>query len=407
MDGPATELAGTVRSARIVVRPDGAVAVTVLAPLTVAERSRRGRQLLVERDDGPLVRGIFMESFRGRSGGDNPAAVCADLVSHGLNTPVWWSVEDGTVPVPQGAAAVIAGSQAWFRALHTARVIVTNDSLPPWFSKRKGQRLLQTWHGTPVKRLLNDAAPGAVSLAYRRLMARQVPQWDLMLAQSEQARRDLCSAMGYTGNVLVGEYPRNVGLLGGSRVRQRVRAELGVPEERAVVLYAPTWREALRSTGGGGTDDLLDARALAQRTGTIVLVRSHHMNRLRADRDGSGHVVDVSRYPRLEDLMLAADVLVTDYSSIVFDFRLTGKPIVVYAPDLEHYRDVERGLYGGWPERAEWPVAFTQSRLVDALSASVKDFPWSVRSVDPAPIMENLGRVRRWVLGSLDEQEAI
>jgi len=105
--------------------------------------------------------------------------------------------------------------------------------------------------------------------------------------------------------------------------------------------------------------------------------------------------------------MLAADVLVTDYSSIVFDFRLTGKPIVVYAPDLEHYRDVERGLYGGWPERAEWPVAFTQSRLVDALSASVKDFPWSVRSVDPAPIMENLGRVRRWVLGSLDEQEAI
>ena len=407
VDGPATELAGTVRSARIVVRPDGAVAVTVLAPLTVAERSRRGRQLLVERDDGPLVRGIFMESFRGRSGGDNPAAVCADLVSHGLNTPVWWSVEDGTVPVPQGAAAVIAGSQAWFRALHTARVIVTNDSLPPWFSKRKGQRLLQTWHGTPVKRLLNDAAPGAVSLAYRRLMARQVPQWDLLLAQNEEARRNLCSAMGYTGNVLVGEYPRNVGLLGGSRVRQRVRAELGVPEERAVVLYAPTWREALRSTGGGGTDDLLDARALAQRTGTIVLVRSHHMNRLRADRDGSGHVVDVSRYPRLEDLMLAADVLVTDYSSIVFDFRLTGKPIVVYAPDLEHYRDVERGLYGGWPERAEWPVAFTQSRLVDALSASVKDFPWSVRSVDPAPIMENLGRVRRWVLGSLDEQEAI
>ena len=70
------------------------------------------------------------------------------------------------------------------------------------------------------------AAPGAVSLVYRRLMARQVPQWDLLLAQNEEARRNLCSAMGYTGDVLVGEYPRNAGLLGGTRVRYRVRAEL-------------------------------------------------------------------------------------------------------------------------------------------------------------------------------------
>ena len=105
--------------------------------------------------------------------------------------------------------------------------------------------------------------------------------------------------------------------------------------------------------------------------------------------------------------MLAADVLVTDYSSIVFDFRLTGKPIVVYVPDLERYRNVERGLYGGWPERAGWPWTCTQSQLVDTLSKTVEDFPWPVGRVDPAPIMKNLGRVRRWILASLDVQETI
>ena len=406
LDGPATELSGSVRSARLIAHRDGSAAVTVMAPLSVTERSRRGRQLLVEQDMGPLVRGVFLESFRGRSGGDNPAAICADLVSHGLDAPVWWSVEDGTVPVPSGADAVVVGSEPWFRALRTAHVIVTNDNLPSWFSKREGQRLLQTWHGTPIKRLLNDAAPGAVSLVYRRLMARQVPQWDLLLAQNEEARRNLCSAMGYTGDVLVGEYPRNAGLLGGTRVRYRVRAELGVPEESPVLLYAPTWRESFRGADGAGPGGLLDAKALAQRTGAVVLVRSHHMNRWRAEHNGIAHVIDVSGHPRVEDLMLAADVLVTDYSSIVFDFDLTGRPIVIYAPDLESYRDVERGLYGGWPEAAAWPLARTQSEL-EAVLRRVLASPRSAGSVDPAPVKENLARIRRWILDSLDGKEPI
>lgn len=104
--------------------------------------------------------------------------------------------------------------------------------------------------------------------------------------------------------------------------------------------------------------------------------------------------------------MLAADVLVTDYSSIVFDFDLTGRPIVIYAPDLESYRDVERGLYGGWPEAAAWPLARTQSEL-EAVLRRVLASPRSAGSVDPAPVKENLARIRRWILDSLDGKEPI
>ena len=390
------------RRARIITRRDGSVAVAVIPPLTPRERSRRSRRLLVEREAEALRPAVFMESFGGRSGGDNPAAICEDLAAHDVRAPLWWSVVDGTVPVPSGAVPVVVGSQEWVEALRTSRVIVTNDHLPDWFSKREGQHLLQTWHGTPIKKLLHDAAPGSVSLRYQRLMARQVPQWDLLLAQNREAEQRLRRALGYGGQVRVGEYPRNVRLLGGIEVGRRVRSDLGIGEEQQVILYAPTWRERLRHPGGlaghSNGQGLQGDVYPAHRTDAVILMRTHHMNRA---RPGPG-LVDVSRYPSIEELMMAADVLVSDYSSIFLDFALTGKPAVVYVPDLEHYRDVERGLYGDWPRGSGLPVALDHDELAFHLNRILGDFDvqaarQEVLEVDPAPVLENLAWIRKWI----------
>ena len=390
------------RRARIITRRDGSVAVAVIPPLTPRERSRRSRRLLVEREAEALRPAVFMESFGGRSGGDNPAAICEDLAAHDVRAPLWWSVVDGTVPVPSGAVPVVVGSQEWVEALRTSRVIVTNDHLPDWFSKREGQHLLQTWHGTPIKKLLHDAAPGSVSLRYQRLMARQVPQWDLLLAQNREAEQRLRRALGYGGQVRVGEYPRNVRLLGGIEVGRRVRSDLGIGEEQQVILYAPTWRERLRHPGGlaghSNGQGLQGDVYPAHRTDAVILMRTHHMNRA---RPGPG-LVDVSRYPSIEELMMAADVLVSDYSSIFLDFALTGKPAVVYVPDLEHYRDVERGLYGDWPRGSGLPVALDHDELAFHLNRILGDFDVQaarreVLEVDPAPVLENLAWIREWI----------
>ena len=390
------------RRARIITRRDGSVAVAVIPPLTPRERSRRGRRLLVEREAEALRPAVFMESFGGRSGGDNPAAICEDLAAHDVRAPMWWSVVDGTVPVPSGAVPVVVGSQEWVEALRTSRVIVTNDHLPDWFSKREGQHLLQTWHGTPIKKLLHDAAPGSVSLRYQRLMARQVPQWDLLLAQNREAEQRLRRALGYGGQIRVGEYPRNVRLLGGIEVGRRVRSDLGIGEEQRVILYAPTWRERLRHpeglAGHSNGQGLLGEVYPAHRTDAVVLMRTHHMN---CARPGSG-LVDVSRYPNIEELMMASDVLVSDYSSIFLDFALTGKPAVVYVPDLEHYRDVERGLYGDWPRRSGLPIALDHDELTFHLNRILGDFDVQaarreVLEVDPAPVLENLAWIRGWI----------
>ena len=186
-----------------------------------------------------------------------------------------------------------------------------------------------------------------------------------------------------------------------------MRHELGIGQEQPVILYAPTWRESLRpdkravdcgTAGGPGPAGALDGEHLADRLGVVVLVRSHHMNR-------AGRVpgaIDVSGYPSVEELMVAADILVSDYSSIFFDFALTGKPAVAYVPDLTFYRDVERGLYGRWPLESGLPVAVDHDGLTSHLHRVLGGIDaaggrCAPPEVDPAPILDNLAWIRGWV----------
>lgn len=386
---------GSVRSVRVSPKRGGAVGLTVGPPLSARERTRRGRQLLIESTPPPVTPGVVFETFGGKSSGDNPGAICRDLLAHGVDVPMWWSVVDGTIDVPEGTEAVVLGTRKWFDVVRSAKVLVTNNNFPQWFRKQDGQFILQTWHGTPIKRLLFDAPPRFIPLTYRRLMRRQVPQWDLLLAQTEQAARDLCSSTGYTGEVHVGEQPRNVGLLGGEERATEVRAQLGLAPAERVVLYAPTWREGMRGTDGqSALAGLLDPVALAESTGARILVRSHHMNHLHAVGPG---VLDVSSYPNIEDLMLISDVLVTDYSSVIFDFALTGRPAVIYAPDLGWYRDVERGFYRDWPRRIPWPLATTQDEMC-ALVLQTPSTSHRRLDVESRHIEEDLRWIRNCIL---------
>ena len=392
LDGPPTELAGRSRRVRLRPQPDGHLDLSVIVPVAPQHRSRYGHRLLIEEEWGPLLPGIFFETFGGKSAGDNPGAIRDELLRRGVSAPLWVSVQDGTVPVPAGVGRIVVGTPEWFRALRTARLLVVNDHLPHWFSKRSGQTILQTWHGTPIKHLLNDAPRASVTLPYRRLMARQVPQWDLLLAQTSDAAEDLRHGLGYTGEMLVGEQPRNAGLLGGTTTAQHVRARLGIAPGDPVILYAPTWREDLRRPRREAPL-LLDAAALARATGAVVLVRSHHMNALPG---GGACVLDVSRYESLEALMLAADLLITDYSSVIHDWGLTGRPALLHVPDLETYRERERGFYRDWPDDSGLPVSRTQVEA-EARAAELLAGGPVPAAVDPASIRASLDAVCAWI----------
>lgn len=256
-------------------------------------------------------------------------------------------------------------------ALQSADVVVADNHLPAW-DKRPDTIYLQTWHGTPLKRIHRDARLQTDTEEKLARLDDDVARWDVLVGPSEAAAAPLRTAFRFTGSVPVTGYPRNDALLGAdvAERRARVRAELGIAEDRTAVLYAPTWRDDARLEGAPPFRLALDAGRFAERLGTdaVLLLRLHHLvPDVERGTDVPG-VLDVSGHPDINDLYLAADVLVTDYSSAMFDFAITGKPILLFAYDVEHYRDVLRGFYFDLHDIAPGPVLRTSEEVLDALA---------------------------------------
>ncbi len=337
-------------------------------------RRRMRDQLYVESREKPLLDVVLFETFAGKGTGDNPGAICAEFASRDLGLDLVYAVIDHSNVVPAGARAVIRWSAEWFELLGRARYLVVNASLPYFFRKREGQLYYQTWHGTPLKRIAHDRPHlDFFNWHHRRQLLVARDGWDWLLSQSSACTEFLSSAFRYTGPVMEVGYPRNDLLASddGDAVRRRVRSHFAIPDDATVVLYAPTWRDNARV--GVVFDKVLyldPAELVAGVEDSYLLVRGHYNSVGAAeDRSTSARVLDVTRYPDIADLYLAADVLVTDYSSVFFDFVITDKPMVFLAPDLAAYRDDNRGFYLDYHETVPGPVCVTTAEVVAAINA--------------------------------------
>jgi len=308
-----------------------------------------------------LENAVFFESFYGRNASCNPLAIDRELARRAPGVTRYWSVVDLSVAVPEGAVPVVEGSPEWWRARGSARLLVVNDWLRRRFSRRGGQVVLQTWHGTPLKRLALHR-PG---FAPRRVAAvlRESRRWNVLLAQNPYASRILGRAYAFLSRpIWVEGYPRNDVLVSGDGAA--TRAALGIGPDERVLLYAPTWRDDRDEIV-----DFVDPVTLAVAADAVVLVRGHSRTLL-PGRDAEGpRVIDVTGFPDTSLLLLAADALITDYSSVMFDFSVTGKPMYFLVPDIEHYRGELRGFYFDLADHAPGPVVRTQEELVAALAA--------------------------------------
>ncbi|MEU1728845.1 CDP-glycerol glycerophosphotransferase family protein [Nonomuraea sp. NPDC005692] len=301
----------------------------------------------------------------GRLYADSVRAIYEERLRRGDDREHIWIVKDAAFVPPGGARAVRAGSREHHAALARSSHIVTNSFLPAWFRAREDQVVLQTWHGTPAKRIGNDqphmARDPRPPIWYRQ--AAEVRGWDVLLSQSPWATTVLRRAFGYKGEILESGLPRNDVLNSPEReVRAAaVRERLGLAEGKRVVLYAPTWRDYDRKNAMVKLDLAKAREALG--ADHEILVRAHPMQAMPAVPD-IAH--DVTTYPDMADLLLVTDVLVTDYSSVMFDFAATGRPIVFYGYDLAKYSS-KRGLYLDLPEHAPGPVLPTSAEVIDAL----------------------------------------
>ncbi|HEX9030717.1 MAG TPA: bifunctional glycosyltransferase family 2 protein/CDP-glycerol:glycerophosphate glycerophosphotransferase [Streptosporangiaceae bacterium] len=360
---------------------DGCRLVLEVGPsLRLAERGRIRRRLM--RDVYyraqrllPVRDVIFLASFQGRQCGDNPRAIADEFRRRGDVRPQVWAVDDWSVPVPAGASAVLTGTMAYFAALARSRYLIVNNHVPLPYRKRSGQSHVQTWHGTPLKRLGYDIGEpkSAAGRRYLDYLAVDVSQWDLLLSPNPFSTPIMRRAFGYSGEIAETGYPRNDALIAPAvGAADRVRQRLGLPDGKRVAMYVPTWRDDQHDAAGRYLLDLqLELEAAARRLGDeyVLLVRGHHLmaGSLTAG-EAPGFVIDVTSYPDIGDLLLVTDVLITDYSSVMFDFAPTGRPMIFFTYDLEHYRDRLRGFYFDFEADAPGPRLETSVQVVDALA---------------------------------------
>ncbi|MEU7329164.1 bifunctional glycosyltransferase/CDP-glycerol:glycerophosphate glycerophosphotransferase [Streptomyces parvus] len=321
------------------------------------------------------------------AGGDSPRAVHAELVRRGTDAEHLWVT--GTTPgrithVPPGARAVPVHSAAWYEALARSRRIVTDDQLPAWFERRPGQTVVQTWHGTPLGRFGSGLADSLYAdHQHLATLPQRSAQWSVLISPSRFATPLLRRSLAYEGEVLEAGSPANDVLFPPVRDKaaEEVRRGLGIPEEHRVVLYAPTYRDHLAHPSAAASassadrtapgpyrwDPALDPHALARTLGPghTVLVRRHP--RVTGSVPAGPGVLDASRHPGAAGLLLIADVLVTDYAGLMFDFALTGRPMLFHTYDLEHYRDTVRGFCLDFETRAPGPLLVTTDEVAQAL----------------------------------------
>ncbi|MFF3393217.1 CDP-glycerol glycerophosphotransferase family protein [Streptomyces sp. NPDC002669] len=343
--------------------------------LTARERGPRGRRLLSgayrTMRTAPLRETVLYSSFDGRQYSDSPRAIHEEIARRGVGAEHLWVVRDQQARVPAGAATVEHGSTAWHEALARSRYVVTNTQLPQWFERRKGQYVVQTWHGSPLARSGPDLAdPERADPVRLAAIERRARQWSLLVSPNSFSTPVLRRSFGYRGEILECGSPRNdlLRAVDRTKVAAAVRERLGLPADRRVVLYAPARRDDHHAP-----DLRLDLAAVERELGadTVLLVRRHPLADGRLPGGGSGFVRDVSRHDAGE-LMLISDVLVTDHSSLMFDFAPTGRPILFHTHDAAHHRDIWRGFRFDFEARAPGPLLAGSTELIEALRDPVR-----------------------------------
>ncbi|WP_167131335.1 bifunctional glycosyltransferase/CDP-glycerol:glycerophosphate glycerophosphotransferase [Paramicrobacterium chengjingii] len=320
-------------------------------------------------------RSILFRNLYGEAANDSALSVHKELQRRGSSLEPIWAVKDHSIEVPEGARVVLEDSRSYYEAFGTANYVMVNVHQPDWYVKRDGQVLIETFHGYPFKfngykwwQKLGFTAERQESFFKR------AAEWDYLVSPAHYAT-PLLEEFYRPGGEIDSEileigYPRNDALLApdADLVRERVRERLGIRPNQKAVLYAPTFRDYVSADDmSAAMVEFVDLTKLMRSLGSeyVILLRGHPFN-ARQGTSADGDIINVTDYPDINDLILASDIGVLDYSSLRFDYALTGKPSLYYVPDYERYF-IGRESFVPFEETSPGPLLHTASDLTDAI----------------------------------------
>ena len=260
----------------------------------------------------------------------------------------------------RGIRVLPAKGLEFIRFALSTKVVCTNTYYKPSLPRRKKQFYMRTWHGGGAYKKVGSMQE--MPFIERIFIGMQQSGADVYLSSSSEfTRLTLRESFGYKGEVMEIGMPRNDMLVNppDAALIKEIKAEIGIPDDTRIALYAPTYRKdtAVHQTN---PDYAGTAKALEARFGGkwVFIYRSHHVTMYKSQNGVDSGAVDVTAYPDMQRLLLASDVLITDYSSSIWDMSLSGKPVFLYAPDLEKYTS-ERDFY---TDIRSWPFPLSQDQ---------------------------------------------
>ena len=306
---------------------------------------------------------VYFQTFSGRGYSDSPKA----MYEYMMKAPeyrdfrfVWSFVDPDKFSFLRNDRTQLVKfrTRADNIALRKAKYWITNYRMLNHQYPRRGQIYVQCWHGTPLKRLGYDLeSSDNVMNSTKEIRSKyrsDAKKFSYIISPSPFTTEKFASAWNLiktrqTGKIIEEGYPRNDRLITTTpEERTEIRKSLGV-DGKKVILYAPTWRDNQHTSGEGYTYKTeVDFDKLQAQLGDeyVILFRAHYLVANSFDFDKyAGFVEDVSSYSDINDLYIAADILITDYSSVFFDYANLRKPVIFYMYDLEEYANELRGFY--------------------------------------------------------------
>jgi CDP-glycerol glycerophosphotransferase len=318
---------------------------------------------------------VICESFFGKSYSDSPKYIYEYLVkNHPKKYKYIWVIDNKNTTIPYSHTKVKRFSFRYFYYMARSKYLIFNVRQPEWFQKRDGSVFLETWHGTPLKKLVYDLEnTNAATQKFKKQTFQQSKMWDYLIAANQFASDTFRRCFQFHQNMLETGYPRNDILHAENRVEiaARVKESIGIPNNKKTILYAPTWRDDEFYTKTSYKFSLkLDLQLLKEKLGEeyVVLLRTHYYIADSLDLTGfEGFAYNLSEYNDISELYLISDILITDYSSVFFDFANLKRPMLFYTYDLEKYRDVLRGFYIDIEEELPGPLLSTNEEIITAI----------------------------------------
>lgn len=313
----------------------------------------------------PLRDRAVFAAYWGRGHSCNPGALETAFRTYAPHIRTAWIARpEHHHTIPAATRGLRPNTAAYWTALARSKYLVNNVNFDRRLVKRSGQVMIQTQHGTPLKHMgldLQERPAAARDMDFAELL-RGVDKWDHVL--SPNLHTTLTWERVYPGSytTLAYGYPRNdVFQQATSADVARLRDALGIPQDTIALLYAPTHRDYRRTQRAH-----LDLDRVLRRLGPryVVLARAHYWHEGPLAPVSGGRIIDVSDHPSVESLCLASDALVTDYSSLMFDYANLDRPIVIHADDWEAY-EAARGTYFDLRAFPPGAVARSEDELID------------------------------------------